>query len=109
MSRRGRTGLAKMPGMTVLGVILRTRPADVAVVSARLERLPGTDLVLDPGDGRMVVLIEDIDPAAELAPRDIVARAVFASIRAGRGAFLDARGSIGSSFPERFPHVYRLC
>ncbi len=32
-----------------------------------------------------------IHPDAELAPRDIVARGVFAEIAAGRGAFLDCR------------------
>ena len=32
-----------------------------------------------------------IHPDAELAPRDIVARGVFAELAAGRGAFLDAR------------------
>ena len=32
---------------------------------------------------------------AELAPRDIVARGVFAEIAAGRGAFLDAQSDPG--------------
>ena len=32
-----------------------------------------------------------VHPDAELAPRDVVARGVFAEIAAGRGAFLDAR------------------
>lgn len=45
----------------------------------------------------------------ELAPRDIVARAVFSEIAAGRGAFLDTRAALGSGFAERFPTVYRSC
>jgi L-aspartate oxidase len=48
-------------------------------------------------------------PQAELAPRDIVARCVFAEIAAGRGAFLDARTAIGAAFPEHFPTVYASC
>lgn len=45
-------------------------------------------------------------PAGELAPRDVVARGVFAEIQAGRGAFLDARAAVGADFPEKFPTVY---
>jgi L-aspartate oxidase len=45
---------------------------------------------------------------AELAPRDIVARAVFAELQAGRGAFLDARAAI-ADFAERFPGVAAYC
>jgi L-aspartate oxidase len=46
---------------------------------------------------------------AELAPRDIVARGVFAEIVAGRGAFLDAAASLGQHFAEKFPTVYASC
>ena len=80
---------------------------DVDPAPLATEALRGEGATIIDRDGHRFVL--DIDPAAELAPRDIVARAVFASIRAGRGAFLDARGSIGSSFPERFPTVYASC
>jgi L-aspartate oxidase len=48
-------------------------------------------------------------PLAELAPRDIVARGVFAEIAAGRGAFLDARTALGARFAERFPTVHASC
>ena len=48
-------------------------------------------------------------PLAELAPRDIVARGVFAEIAAGRGAFLDAREALGARFAEKFPTVYASC
>jgi L-aspartate oxidase len=48
-------------------------------------------------------------PLAELAPRDIVARGVFAEIAAGRGAFLDARDALGARFAEKFPTVYASC
>jgi L-aspartate oxidase len=48
-------------------------------------------------------------PLAELAPRDVVARGVFAEVAAGRGAFLDARDALGARFPEKFPSVYASC
>ncbi|HEX2842030.1 L-aspartate oxidase [Hyphomicrobium sp.] len=50
-----------------------------------------------------------LDPKAELAPRDIVARGVFAELAAGRGAYLDCRTAIGNAFPEKFPTVYGHC
>jgi L-aspartate oxidase len=50
-----------------------------------------------------------LHPQAELAPRDIVARGVFAEIAAGRGAYLDARAAIGAAFADRFPTVYQSC
>jgi L-aspartate oxidase len=45
-------------------------------------------------------------PAAELAPRDVVARAIEAERRTGRGAFLDARAAVGEAFPHEFPAVF---
>jgi L-aspartate oxidase len=50
-----------------------------------------------------------VDPRAELAPRDVVARTVFSEIAAGRGAFLDCRASIGERFSTEFPTVHALC
>jgi L-aspartate oxidase len=46
---------------------------------------------------------------AELAPRDVVARAIWRQVRNGRGAFLDARDAVGAAFPTRFPAVYGYC
>lgn len=80
---------------------------DVDPAPLATEALRGEGATIIDRNGRRFLL--DVDTAAELAPRDIVARAVFASIRAGRGAFLDARHSIGASFPERFPTVYGSC
>lgn len=48
-------------------------------------------------------------PDGELAPRDIVARGVFAELRAGHGAFLDTRKAVGAELPEKFPTVYAAC
>lgn len=49
------------------------------------------------------------EPDAELAPRDIVARAISAEIAAGRRVFLDAREAIGADFASRFPNIDLLC
>lgn len=48
-------------------------------------------------------------PDAELASRDVVARAIHAEREAGRGAFLDARGAVGAHFPDEFPAVFAAC
>jgi L-aspartate oxidase len=49
------------------------------------------------------------DAAADLAPRDVVARAVETERRALRGAFLDGRKAIGARFPAEFPTVFAAC
>lgn len=48
-------------------------------------------------------------PGAELAPRDIVARAIWERVAAGRAVFLDARAALGERFAERFPTVAATC
>ena len=48
-------------------------------------------------------------PSADLAPRDVVARAIALERAAGRGAFLDARDAVGAAFPEHFPAVFGAC
>ncbi len=45
----------------------------------------------------------------ELAPRDIVSRAIFALEQSGEGAFLDARQAIGDRFSVRFPTIFERC
>jgi len=71
------------------------------------EALRGEGAILVNGAGERFML--RIHPDGELAPRDVVARGVFAEIAAGRGAFLDARTAIGKDFPARFPTVYASC
>jgi len=48
-------------------------------------------------------------PGGELAPRDVVARAVWHELAAGRRVFLDARQALGPRFAARFPAIARLC
>lgn len=65
----------------------------------------GAHLLDDTGERFMVAE----HPMAELAPRDIVARAILARQRAGHRVVLDARDAVGERFPERFPTVYAHC
>lgn len=71
------------------------------------EALRGEGAILVNGAGER--FMARIHPLADLAPRDVVARGVFAEIAAGRGAFLDARAAVGARFPEAFPTVYASC
>ena len=45
---------------------------------------------------------------AELAPRDVVARAVWRHMAAGHRTFLDARQAVGEDFPRRISRHRRL-
>jgi L-aspartate oxidase len=71
------------------------------------EALRGEGATLIDRDGQR--FMPTVDPAAELAPRDVVARAIFRQIASGVGAFLDARTAVGAAFPKRFPTVFGLC
>jgi L-aspartate oxidase len=77
-------------------------PAPLATEALRGE---GATLINNKGERFMLARHR----LAELAPRDIVARGVFAEIAAGRGAFLDATASPGAHFAEKFPTVHARC
>jgi len=74
-------------------------------------------LVTEAVRGEGATLINDlverfmlaIDAEAELAPRDVVARAIFEQLQRGRTVGLDARETIGDAFPEKFPTVFAFC
>jgi len=70
------------------------------------EALRGEGATLVDRDGRRFVFDDHSD--GELAPRDIVARAVHKANQTG-GAFLDARTAIGAHFAEEFPTVFASC
>jgi L-aspartate oxidase len=78
---------------------------DPAPLASEALRGEGATLINRAGERFMLAR----DPAGDLAPRDVVARAVFAEIAAGRGAFLDGRDAIGAAFPKAFPTVYAHC
>ena len=71
------------------------------------EALRGEGAVLTDETGARFMPAEH--PDAELAPRDVVARAVWRQQMAGHRVFLDARAAVGEEFPEQFPTVFELC
>ncbi|MBB5518297.1 L-aspartate oxidase [Amphiplicatus metriothermophilus] len=79
--------------------------ADPAPLATEALRGAGARLVDRQGRAFMT----DYHRAGDLAPRDVVARAVEAERKAGRGAFLDAREAVGAAFPEAFPTVFAAC
>jgi L-aspartate oxidase len=77
-------------------------PAPLATEALRGE---GAVLVNARGERFMTAVHKD----AELAPRDIVARAIHRQIVSGEKVFLDCRETIGAEFPHHFPTVYAAC
>ncbi|WP_374532497.1 L-aspartate oxidase, partial [Phenylobacterium sp.] len=77
-------------------------PAPLATEALRGE---GAKLI----DGQGEAFMARYHPDAELAPRDVVARAIHAERLAGHGAFLDARAAVGAHFPDEFPAVFAAC
>jgi L-aspartate oxidase len=61
------------------------------------------------GEGAHIVNGKGEAFVSDLAPRDVVARAIHLERAAGRGAFLDARTAIGAHFPTAFPTVFAAC
>jgi len=82
-------------------------PAPLATEALRGE---GAILINAPqGQEGGRAFMADYHPAKELAPRDVVARAIHAERAAGRGAFLDAATAVGAHFDSEFPAVFAAC
>ncbi|TXC65110.1 hypothetical protein FSC37_00030 [Piscinibacter aquaticus] len=47
--------------VSILGAVVRVRPQHLEVVVPRMSALPGLDLALNPGDGRLVLVLEDAE------------------------------------------------
>lgn len=77
-------------------------PAPLATEALRGE---GAILVDETGHRFMPEVHRD----AELAPRDVVARAIHRKISDGHQVFLDCTKAIGTSFAQRFPTVFGAC
>ncbi len=71
------------------------------------EALRGEGAILVDEMGRR--FMPEIHPSAELAPRDIVARAIHREIVAGHKVYLDCRKAVGAEFSDAFPTVYQAC
>jgi L-aspartate oxidase len=80
---------------------------DVDPAPLASEALRGEGAGLVDAEGRP--FMADRHPMGDLAPRDVVARAIHDQIAQGRGAFLDARAAIGAHFPDEFPAVFAAC
>lgn len=103
-------GLAAMAGAVIADaefVQFHPTAMDLGLDPAPLatEALRGEGATLIDAEGR--ALMQDYDPRGDLAPRDVVSRAVADQIAKGRGAFLDGRAAIGAHFPEEFPAVFK--
>ncbi|MCK0140664.1 L-aspartate oxidase [Aliiroseovarius sp. F47248L] len=77
-------------------------PAPLATEALRGE---GAILINKHGERFM----QAIHPDAELAPRDIVARAIYAEVKAGNRPMLDTREVLGEAIKARFPAVAEYC
>ncbi len=71
------------------------------------EALRGEGAILVNKHGERYML--DVHKDAELAPRDIVARANFHQHQAGNVPMLDTREAIGAQIKDEFISVYRYC
>ncbi len=80
---------------------------DVDPLPLLTEALRGEGAILVDAQGERFML--DEHPLAELAPRDVVARAIHRRREAGQEIYLDAREAVGEAFPRRFPTVFELC
>lgn len=77
-------------------------PAPLATEALRGE---GAILINAAGERFMTAL----HPDAELAPRDVVARAIFAQTQAGKRPMLDTREVLGERVKDLFPAVAEAC
>jgi L-aspartate oxidase len=110
-ARGGGLAMAARAGATLADLeFVQFHPTALAVgrdpAPLATEALRGEGAVLVDRQGRRIM--EGVHPDLDLAPRDIVARAVYEAARSG-GAFLDARDSVGERFATRFPTVYAAC
>lgn len=77
---------------------------DIDPAPLATEALRGEGAILVNSDGH--AFMGEYDPRADLAPRDVVSRAIGAEMKAGRRVFLDGRAAIGDHFPKEFPVVF---
>ena len=78
-------------------------PGEAPFLISEAVRGDGAVLRNDAGERFMV----DIDPRAELAPRDVVARAIQAQIASGSRVWLDLRHLDAAFVRQRFPTIAR--
>ena len=104
-------GMAARVGAVIADAELQFHPTaiDCGLDPAPLatEALRGEGAVLINRHG--IRFMQEAHPDAELAPRDIVARAVFAQTQAGLAPALDTRTALGTRLSRDFPAVAAAC
>ncbi|PDT18717.1 L-aspartate oxidase [Rhizobium sp. J15] len=103
LAARAGAVLADMEFVQFHPTALDSRRRPLALVSEAV-RGEGALLLNEKGERFMARI-----PGAELAPRDVVARAISAEIARGGRVFLDARDALGHRFAARFPVIAALC
>jgi L-aspartate oxidase len=71
------------------------------------EALRGEGAVLRDADG--VAFMADVHPRADLAPRDVVARAIHERMQRANAAHLWLDATMIDDFPTRFPTIWEAC
>jgi L-aspartate oxidase len=102
IAHRAGVTLADMEFVQFHPTALDTRENPLALIS---EAVRGEGAILVNAQG--VRFMKGRHRLAELAPRDVVARAIFREQKKGP-VFLDAR-KLGERFAERFPGIFSLC
>jgi len=103
IAHRAGVRLADMEFVQFHPTALETPENPLALIS---EAVRGEGAVLLNDDG--VRFMTGKHRLAELAPRDVVARAIFRERQGGSRVYLDAR-RLGKSFAKRFPGIFALC
>ena len=103
IAHRAGARLADMEFVQFHPTALDTPENPLALISEAV-RGEGAILITEQGERFMPRRHRD----AELAPRDVVARAIFREQRAGHRVFLDAR-RMKQDFEARFPGIFALC
>src|SRR5881227_3941631 len=103
IAHRAGVTLADMEFVQFHPTALDTSENPLALISEAV-RGEGATLVNDKG----LRFMKKVHRLAELAPRDVVARAIVRQQRAGHRVYLDAR-KLAPTFARRFPGILALC
>lgn len=111
-SRGEGVGMAARAGAVIADAeFVQFHPTAIAIgkdpAPLATEALRGEGAILADETGRR--FMPAVHQDAELAPRDVVARAIHREIARGHRVFLDCREAIGAEFAARFPTVYAAC
>ncbi|MRI58046.1 MAG: L-aspartate oxidase [Epsilonproteobacteria bacterium] len=104
-------GIAALKGLPLKDMEFTQFHPTVFVYNKRARKFLLTEALR--GEGATVVdeegrrFLFDYDPRGELAPRDIVSRAIFRHQKAGHKVYLDFAAFSEEFFKKRFPNIYR--